>query len=260
MICRSRRRPQCPRTAGPGARAYTLSLFTIPQRPMRGPWEIVGRLFLEIHSMDALLFVPVAIAISLTPGPNNFCGLNNGIRAGVGAALIATLGRVAAFAIFLTVSAVGLGAMLLASETAFTVVKWVGACYLFWLGWRAWRSREFGGLQMLDNGEVAPTQAPVQLKALISQEFLLGITNPKAIVLFAAIFPQFIDPSRPAASQFLVLGSIYLMSEFVSTAVYATGGRQIRRFIRTSRGVVRLNKATGGFFMGAGGLLLASQR
>ena len=50
--------------------------------------------------MDALLFVPVAIAISLTPGPNNFCGLNNGIRAGVGAALVATVGRVAAFAFF----------------------------------------------------------------------------------------------------------------------------------------------------------------
>ena len=85
--------------------------------------------------MDALLFVPVAIAISLTPGPNNFCGLNNGIRAGVGPALIATVGRAAAFAIFLTVSAVGLGAMLLASEAAFTAVKWVGAAYLFWLGW-----------------------------------------------------------------------------------------------------------------------------
>ena len=63
--------------------------------------------------MNALLFVPVAIAISLTPGPNNFCGLNNGIRAGVGAALVATVGRVAAFAIFLCISAVGLGAMLL---------------------------------------------------------------------------------------------------------------------------------------------------
>ena len=90
--------------------------------------------------MDALLFVPVAIAISLTPGPNNFCGLNNGIRAGVGAALIATVGRAASFAIFLSVSAVGLGAMLLASEAAFTAVKWVGAAYLFWLGWRTWRS------------------------------------------------------------------------------------------------------------------------
>ena len=91
--------------------------------------------------MDALLFVPVAIAISLTPGPNNFCGLNNGIRAGLGPALIATVGRAAAFAIFLTVSAVGLGAMLLASEAAFTAVKWVGAAYLFWLGWRAIRTQ-----------------------------------------------------------------------------------------------------------------------
>lgn len=211
--------------------------------------------------MDALYFAPVAVAIALTPGPNNFCGLNNGIRAGVGPAMIATLGRVAAFAIFLTISAVGLGAMLLASEAAFTTVKWVGAAYLFWLGWRAWRSREFSGLSLEEDPSHASTRtAPVSLRALITQEFLLGITNPKAIILFAAIFPQFIDPSQPAARQFLVLGSIYLASEFVSTAVYASCGRQIRRFIRTSRGVVRLNKATGGFFMGAGGLLLATNR
>lgn len=210
--------------------------------------------------MDALLFAPVAVAIALTPGPNNFCGLNNGIRAGVGVALFATIGRAAAFAIFLAISAVGLGAMLLASETAFTVVKWVGACYLFWLGWRAWRSREFGGLDVVDGGEVKTSAAPVRLKALITQEFLLGITNPKAIILFAAVFPQFIDPSQPAVRQFVVLGAVYLAAEFVSTAVYAAGGRQIRRFIRTSRGVVRLNKATGGFFMGAGGLLLATNR
>lgn len=210
--------------------------------------------------MDALLFIPVAVAISLTPGPNNFCGLNNGIRAGVGAAMVATFGRVAAFAIFLTISAVGLGAMLLASEAAFTAVKWVGACYLFWLGWRAWRSRDFSGMALDEAGDASVSSGPVRLRALIAQEFLLGITNPKAIILFAAIFPQFIDPAQPAARQFLVLGSIYLGGEFVSTAVYATCGRQIRRFVRTSRGVVRLNKATGGFFMGAGGLLLATQR
>lgn len=207
--------------------------------------------------MDALLFVPVAVAIALTPGPNNFCGLNNGIRAGIGTALIATTGRVAAFAIFLAVSAVGLGAMLLASEAAFTAVKWVGAAYLFWLGWRAWRSREFGGLELIEGAEPTLSREPPKLRSLIAQEFLLGITNPKAIILFAAVFPQFIDPSQPAARQFFVLGSVYLLAEFVSTAVYATGGRQIRRLIRTPRGVVRLNKATGGFFMGAGGLLLA---
>ncbi|GKT20448.1 LysE family transporter [Acidovorax sp. SUPP3334] len=210
--------------------------------------------------MDALLFAPVAVAIALTPGPNNFCGLNNGIRAGVGTALVATIGRAVAFAIFLTVSAVGLGAMLLASEAAFTVVKWVGACYLFWLGLKAWRSREFGGLELVDGAEATPSSTPLRLRSLILQEFLLGITNPKAIILFAAVFPQFIDPAKPAAAQFVVLGSVYLAAEFVSTAVYATGGRQIRRVIRSQRGVVRLNKATGGFFMGAGCLLLAANR
>ena len=211
--------------------------------------------------MDALLFIPVSIAISLTPGPNNFCGLNNGIRAGVGPALLATTGRVAAFAIFLTVSAIGLGAMLLASETAFAAVKWIGAAYLFWIGLKAWRSRDFGGAALIENDTArAPVQRQYSVKALIAQEFLLGITNPKAIILFAAVFPQFIDPSQPAAQQFLVLGSIYLMAEFVSTLVYASCGRQIRRWVRTQKGVIRLNRATGGFFMGAGGLLLAAQR
>jgi threonine/homoserine/homoserine lactone efflux protein len=211
--------------------------------------------------VDALLFAPVAVAIALTPGPNNFCGLNNGIRAGVGAALVATVGRVAAFAIFLTISAIGLGAMLLASEAAFTAVKWAGAVYLFWIGWRAWRSREFGGAALAEGAEAAVrAAAPVSVRAMALQEFLLGITNPKAIILFAAIFPQFIDPAQPAARQFVVLGAVYLVAEFVSTAVYAACGLQIRRVIRTQRGVVRLNRATGGFFMGAGGLLLATHR
>ena len=209
--------------------------------------------------MDALAFAPLAVLISLTPGPNNFCALNNGMRAGVAKALWATWGRVAAFAIFLTVSAVGLGAMLLASETAFTAVKWVGAAYLFWLGWKAWRSRDFSGFDQIETEGHAP-RAPLTVRRLVAQEFGLAITNPKAIVLFAAIFPQFIDPSQPTARQFLVLGTIYLASEFVSTAVYATGGRQIRRWIRTPRGALRLNKVTGGIFMGAGGLLLTAQR
>ena len=116
------------------------------------------------------------------------------------------------------------------------------------------------GMQVAHRSHVIAMTDGAALRALVAQEFLLGITNPKAIILFAAIFPQFIDPAQPAARQFLVLGTVYLMAEFVATAVYALCGRQIRRFVRTSRGVVRLNRATGGFFMGAGGLLLATNR
>jgi len=210
--------------------------------------------------MDAVLFAPVALLISVMPGPNNFCALNNGIRRGVGAAVLATSGRVLAFAIFLTISAIGLGAMLLASEAAFTAIKWIGAAYLLYLGIVAWRSRDFSGLDMLDG---AGTQSAGQQRSiwrLMLQEFLIGISNPKAILLFAAIFPQFIKPDQPATEQFLYLGTTYLLAEYCASVVYALFGRQIRRLVKTSKGVIRLNKTTGAFYMGAGGLLLGTSR
>lgn len=207
--------------------------------------------------MDALYFFPLAVGIALTPGPNNFCALNHGLREGVLAALVGTTGRVAAFAIFLLVSALGLGAMLLASETAFNVLKWLGAAYLFWLGIHAWRSRDLGGLH---TGEAGANAAPRRWRDLMRQEFLLGISNPKAMLLFAAIFPQFIDPTRPAAMQFVTLGATYLLAEYVSSLVYGLGGTQIRRLVNSPTAARRLNQATGGVFVGAGGLLLAAHR
>jgi homoserine/homoserine lactone efflux protein len=207
--------------------------------------------------MDALYFFPLAVGIALTPGPNNFCALNHGLRQGVVAAVVGATGRVAAFAIFLSVSALGLGAMLLASQTAFNVLKWLGAAYLFWLGLHAWRSRELGDLGDLPSGEAAP---PRRWRELMRQEFLLGISNPKAMLLFAAIFPQFINPAQPAAMQFMTLGATYLAAEYVSALAYGLGGRQIRRLVKSPRAARRLNRATGGVFMGAGGLLLAAHR
>lgn len=206
--------------------------------------------------LDAVLFAPVAMLIALTPGPNNFCAMNNGIRHGIGAAVLATTGRAVAFAIFLSISAIGLGAMLLASETAFTAIKWVGALYLLYLGISAWRSREFSGLDL--DGAVPAVQPQRRISRLMLQEFLIGISNPKAILLFAAVFPQFIKPGQPAIEQFVYLGATYLLAEYAASLVYALFGRQIRRFIRTSRGAQRLNRTTGAFFMGAGGLLIGT--
>lgn len=207
--------------------------------------------------MDAVLFAPVAALISLGPGPSNFCALHNGIHYGVGVALVASLGRLASFAIFLFISAVGLGAMLLASETAFTLVKWIGALYLVYLGIKTWRSTEFGGLQSIDGERVEQKPATAPIARLILNEFLVGISNPKAILLFAAIFPQFIKPDQPAAEQFLYLGTTYLLAELcVASLTYALFGLQIRRLVRSRKGASRLNKGTGAFFVGAGGLML----
>lgn len=211
--------------------------------------------------MDALLFIPIAILIALGPGPNNFCALHNGVQFGVKAAFIATTGRAIAYAIFLTLSALGIGAMLLASETAFTIVKFIGALYLLYLGIQTWRSRTSDTLEQMQK-EVGKNSLPSypRMRHLIAQEFLVGITNPKAILLFAAIFPQFINMNQPAPHQFFVLGSIYLCAEYVSSIVYAFGGKQIKRFISTSKGEKRMNRCVGTFFIGAGALLLSLHR
>lgn len=204
---------------------------------------------------DALLFAPIALLIAITPGPNNFCAMNNGIRHGMATAVLATTGRVIAFAFFLLISAVGLGAMLMASEQLFSAVKWVGAAYLLYLGVSAWRSRAFA----LDEQQ-SPTQSRHTLWLAMRQEFLIGISNPKAILLFAAIFPQFIRPDQPAAEQFLYLGTTYLLAEYAASLLYALFGLQIRRLIRSARGVRNLNRTTGAFFVGAGGLLLGTSQ
>ncbi len=77
------------------------------------------------------------------------------------------------------------------------------------------------------------------------QEFLIGISNPKAILLFAAVFPQFIDPSQPTTQQFVYLGGTHLFAEMVAAFIYGLFGRQIRRFIRGPRGVVASTRLPG---------------
>lgn len=78
--------------------------------------------------------------------------------------------------------------------------------------------------------------------------------------MFAAIFPQFIRPDQPAAEQFLYLGTTYLLAEYAASLLYALFGLQIRRLIRSARGVRNLNRTTGAFFVGAGGLLLGTSQ
>ncbi len=83
-----------------------------------------------------IVFLPAAFALNIFPGPNNLLSLSNGARYGFGPAFIAGFGRLPAFAVMVALTAIGLGALLAASEVAFLVLKWVGALYLFYLGVR----------------------------------------------------------------------------------------------------------------------------
>ncbi len=143
--------------------------------------------------------------------------------------------------------------MLAASELAFSVIKWVGVAYLVWLGLRLWRADPAPCCQEAQ----APAKPAVKLAV---QEFWVGATNPKAILLFTAFLPQFVDPSRPWTAQFLLLGAAYLAGEGAAASGYALAGSRIRALGLGTRGARRMNRIAGGMMLAAAGWLANARR
>src|SRR4029079_12335648 len=121
-----------------------------------------------------LLFAPACFAINMAFGPNNLLSLTNAARSGIAPAILAAAGRIVSFAVMIAIAGVGLGAVLAASETVFTVVKWAGAAYLVWIGVRLIRARA-----PLISDE--PGQPASSLRKLTLQELWVAAGNPKAI-------------------------------------------------------------------------------
>jgi len=199
------------------------------------------------------LFIPACFALNLTFGPSNLLALTNGARAGVGAAVVAIFGRLVAYAILIAITGVGLGALLAASAHAFAIVKWGGAAYLIWLGVRMMRG---GGARTSIEAAMA-TRPPTP--QLFRQEFLVGIGNPKAILIFTAFFPQFVEPGRYLAS-FAVLGALFLLLELTAAALYALAGRHIGRMASRTSATQWLNRISGATMIAFGLLMLFARR
>lgn len=198
-----------------------------------------------------LLFVPACFAINMAPGPNNLLSVSNAARFGFGQTMLGGVGRLVAFAVMIALTSVGLGALLAASELAFTLIKWGGAAYLLYLGIKIWRAPV--------NAVTLATPATSTM-ALMRQEFLIAAGNPKAILTFTAFFPQFLDRAASAMPQFTLMGTTFLALEVVSIAAYALGGRQVAALMRTARGMRLINRISGGALCGAGALLATAQR
>jgi len=202
------------------------------------------------------LFLPACFAINMALGPNNVLSISNGACNGVRCAVLAAFGRLLAFAGMIAIAGLGLGALLLASETLFTLLKFGGAAYLVWIGIKLFRS----GPDLLSNAseEVTGSRTTNKLRRLAKQEFLVAAGNPKAILVFTAFFPQFVDRSAYAMS-FAVLGSTFLMLELVAIAIYAVIGARLGTLANGSRGFGWFNRVSGSVMIGFA-LLLAFLR
>jgi threonine/homoserine/homoserine lactone efflux protein len=198
------------------------------------------------------LFVPACLALNMAPGPNNLLSLSNATRYGFTRSCAAGIGRLVAFAIMLFLTSVGLAALFNASELLFTAIKLVGAAYLFYLAYQLWTSKA-----VPTEGSRAPVKG---LAALARQEFLVAAGNPKAILIFTAFLPQFVNPAEPTGAQFAVLGALFLVLELLAMAVYAWMGIYMRRWFASARGQHIFNRSCAGLLAAAGTGLLAARR
>lgn len=197
-------------------------------------------------------FVPVAVVVSLIPGASQLLGLSNAARYGLPRAIIAMSGRLAAFALLIGLVVAGLGSLVASSVEALTVVKWVGVAYLGWLGVaalrRSWRVEEAGQVPVAHGGVWAPVRT----------EFVVGISNPKAVLLFAALLPQFVSQGGTAAD-LGALGAAYLAVEFAVGFVYVGVGAVIGAVAMTARAHRWVDRVCGACFLGFAGLLAVDE-
>lgn len=201
-----------------------------------------------------LLFIPAAFALNVFPGPNNILSLSNGARYGFTAAFYAGCGRLPAFAVMIILTAIGLGAVLAASETAFTLLKGIGAAYLIYLGIKMYFAR---GQAVAFGLAVQPVTS---LRVLARRDFLVAASNPKAIAIFTAFFPQFLVQGQPFWVQLLLMGSVFLLLEIVAIALYAIGGLRLRGLAGSAVGLRWINRGSGIALICAGITLLFSRR
>lgn len=202
-----------------------------------------------------LLFCAAAVVVILIPGPLSLLMIGNSLKYGVRRSYPAFLGGVLASCSLLCASALGLGALLLASERLFGALKVAGALYLFYLAWQSWRqARAPAPATDLPGVGTAP-----RFGALFGRAFMLGASNPKDILFFAAFLPQFLDPARPLAPQLLVLVASWAGLDLLCKLGYGLGAHGAARYLRSGAGQVWFNRASAGLFGGAGAAALLSR-
>ena len=172
-----------------------------------------------------LLYVGTVLLFMSTPGPSHMLMLSTSMTNGFHRSLLTAAGDLTANAIQMVLAGLGLGAAIIASGYGFAVIKWLGVAYLVWLGIRQIRASMKGN-------DVELKASVVSLRRLWLRGFVTSAANPKAIVFFAALFPQFLDPDRPLAAQLFILGATYLVLDGLFLAFYGKSARWLSRRLK----------------------------
>lgn len=201
-----------------------------------------------MHFSNWLLFCGVALLVTFSPGPAVLLAISNAIAVGPRRAMVSSLGNGVGLFIISGVAMAGMGVVLATSATAFMLLKLAGALYLVYLGIKQWRSKT--SIVAAPDASLQPRAAnPNSNWKLFRQGLTVALTNPKAILFFSALFPQFITPGEPVGIQFAVLTTSFVACAMLAHLFYATLARLLKSQL-ASPGRARLfNRISGGAFV-----------
>jgi homoserine/homoserine lactone efflux protein len=200
-----------------------------------------------------ITYLVATFILSITPGPGVFSSISSGLHHGLRLGLWNGVGMQAANLVVIAIVSLGLGAILLASETLFTMVKWAGVAYLVYLGVVTWRAPARGFEE--DRDDDSDT-----VRGVFMRGFWVNMTNPKGIIFFAAILPQFIDVARPQSEQYAIIAATTIVVDLVAMMGYTAAAAKVMRAMRDASKLRWVNRGLGGMFIAAGVALASFRR
>ncbi|MPZ32766.1 MAG: LysE family translocator [Rhodospirillales bacterium] len=193
-------------------------------------------------------FTAASAVLLIIPGPTVLLVVSYALGQSWRTVLPMTVGVALGDFTAMTLSMLGLGALLAASATLFTVLKWVGAAYLVYLGVKLWRA---GGTL-----DAAPRTDAVSAAKMLGHAWLVTALNPKSITFFVAFLPAFLDPQADFLTQMVVFETTFLVLAFANAFGYALVAARARGFVANPRAIGIVNKVGGGLLIGAGAAIV----
>ncbi|MBW3137975.1 LysE family translocator [Ferrimonas balearica] len=197
-----------------------------------------------------LVYLATVVVLLAAPGPMTLMTLSTSVRFGHGRALFTVLGSNVAGLILMVLSATGIGALITAQPMLYDLLRYGGAAYLIWLGINAWRARK-----------ATPAAEGYQhqcrsRRALFRETLMVGLANPKGLLFFAALFPQFIQSGENLTEQFMILSLTFTAVDFVILNLVALGGCALANHLANPGAQKGFNRCCGLVFMSLGGMML----
>lgn len=200
------------------------------------------------------LFLSLTFVVSASPGPVMLSCMANGGRVGLRKAVVGMFGACTGNLCLVALSTLGLGLIVSQNELLFNLIKWIGAAYLVFMGIQIMRTP-------LQQNNVHIATGSTSTAAIWRASFFIALSNPKGLIYFAALYPQFISYQQPIAAQVLILTITFLITDFFWMLVYAIAGNRIMHWLTTPKHQTLFNIGSGliliavGIFMALSGKL-----